>query len=47
MKNADMAMYVAKEEGKNNYQFYSKDIQSQSNKRFSIENKPASCAGAQ
>ena len=37
MKNADMAMYFAKEEGKNNYQFYSKDIQSQSNKRFSIE----------
>jgi EAL domain-containing protein (putative c-di-GMP-specific phosphodiesterase class I) len=30
-------MYFAKEEGKNNYQFYSKDIQSQSNKRFSIE----------
>ena len=37
MKNADIAMYFAKEEGKNNYQFYSKDIQSQSNKRFSIE----------
>ena len=37
IKNADMAMYFAKEEGKNNYQFYSKDIQSQSNKRFSIE----------
>jgi diguanylate cyclase (GGDEF)-like protein/PAS domain S-box-containing protein len=37
IKNADIAMYFAKEEGKNNYQFYSKDIQSQSNKRFSIE----------
>jgi len=37
IKNADIAMYYAKEEGKNNYQFYSKDIQSQSNKRFSIE----------
>ena len=37
MKNADMAMYFAKEEGKNNYQFYSKDIQSQSNERLSIE----------
>jgi diguanylate cyclase (GGDEF)-like protein/PAS domain S-box-containing protein len=37
IKNADMAMYFAKEEGKNNYQFYSKDIQSQSNERFSIE----------
>jgi EAL domain-containing protein (putative c-di-GMP-specific phosphodiesterase class I) len=37
MKNADMAMYFAKEEGKNNYQFYSKDIQSQSKERFCIE----------
>jgi PAS domain S-box-containing protein len=37
MKNADMAMYHAKEEGKNNYQFYSKDIQSQSIEQFSIE----------
>jgi diguanylate cyclase (GGDEF)-like protein len=37
MKNADMAMYFAKEEGKNNYQFYSKDSQSQSNERLSIE----------
>jgi EAL domain-containing protein (putative c-di-GMP-specific phosphodiesterase class I) len=30
-------MYFAKEEGKNNYQFYSKDIQSQSNERLSLE----------
>jgi diguanylate cyclase (GGDEF)-like protein/PAS domain S-box-containing protein len=30
MKNADIAMYFAKEEGKNNYQFYSEDIQSKS-----------------
>jgi diguanylate cyclase (GGDEF)-like protein len=37
MKNADMAMYFAKEKGKNNYQFYSKDIQSESNKRLSME----------
>jgi diguanylate cyclase (GGDEF)-like protein/PAS domain S-box-containing protein len=36
-KNADIAMYFAKEEGKNNYQFYSKDIQSQSNERLSLE----------
>lgn len=37
MKNADIAMYFAKEEGKNNFQFYSKDIQSQSIERLSIE----------
>ena len=37
MKNADIAMYLAKEEGKNNYQFYSKDIQSKSLERLSIE----------
>jgi diguanylate cyclase (GGDEF)-like protein len=37
IKNADIAMYFAKEEGKNNYQFYSKDIQSLSKKRLSIE----------
>jgi diguanylate cyclase (GGDEF)-like protein/PAS domain S-box-containing protein len=37
MKNADIAMYLAKEEGKNNYQFYSEDIQSKSLERLSIE----------
>jgi len=37
IKNADMAMYFAKEEGKNNYRFYSKDIRSQSNERLGIE----------
>jgi diguanylate cyclase (GGDEF)-like protein len=37
MKNADTAMYFAKEEGKNNYQFYSKDIQSLSNEHVSLE----------
>ena len=37
MKNADIAMYFAKEEGKNNYQFYSKDIKSHSNERLAIE----------
>ena len=37
MKNADIAMYFAKEEGKNNYQFYSKEIKTQSTERMSIE----------
>ena len=37
MKTADIAMYAAKEEGKNNYQFYSKGIKSQSIERLLIE----------
>lgn len=37
MKNADAAMYFAKEEGKNNFQFYSKKIQTQSTEHLSIE----------
>jgi EAL domain-containing protein (putative c-di-GMP-specific phosphodiesterase class I) len=37
MKYADIAMYLAKEEGKNNYQFYSEDIRSISLERLSIE----------
>ncbi len=37
MKHADMAMYYAKEEGKNNFQFYSEDIQLQSAGRLAIE----------
>jgi diguanylate cyclase (GGDEF)-like protein len=37
MKNADMAMYFAKEEGKNNFQFYSERTQTQAFEHFSIE----------
>ncbi len=37
MKNADIAMYFAKEEGKNNFQFYSDTLRSMSNERLSIE----------
>jgi EAL domain-containing protein (putative c-di-GMP-specific phosphodiesterase class I) len=37
MKNADIAMYRAKEDGKNNYRFYSEDIQSQSLERMILE----------
>jgi diguanylate cyclase (GGDEF)-like protein/PAS domain S-box-containing protein len=37
MKNADVAMYHAKEEGKNNFQFYSKDIKAQSLERLALE----------
>ncbi|HOG11366.1 MAG: PAS domain S-box protein [Smithellaceae bacterium] len=39
MKNADVAMYFAKEDGKNNFKFYSHDIQSQSARRLSIETR--------
>ena len=37
MKNADMAMYLAKEEGKNNFQFYSKEIRALSIERIALE----------
>ena len=37
MKYADMAMYHAKEEGKNNFQFYSRDLGAVSEKRLRIE----------
>jgi diguanylate cyclase (GGDEF)-like protein/PAS domain S-box-containing protein len=37
MKNADSAMYFAKEEGKNNFQFYSSEINSQSMEKLALE----------
>jgi diguanylate cyclase (GGDEF)-like protein/PAS domain S-box-containing protein len=37
MKNADSAMYFAKEEGKNNFQFYSSEISSATMERLTIE----------
>jgi EAL domain-containing protein (putative c-di-GMP-specific phosphodiesterase class I) len=37
MKQADIAMYLAKEEGKNNFQFYSETIQVQSLERLTLE----------
>jgi diguanylate cyclase (GGDEF)-like protein len=37
MKNADSAMYFAKEEGKNNFQFYSREISSATMERLTIE----------
>jgi diguanylate cyclase (GGDEF)-like protein len=37
MKNADIAMYLAKEEGKNNFQFYSQEIKSRSHERMLLE----------
>ena len=37
IKSADMAMYKAKEKGRNCYHFYSPDIQSQLNRRLELE----------
>jgi diguanylate cyclase (GGDEF)-like protein/PAS domain S-box-containing protein len=37
MKNADMAMYLAKEQGKNNFQFYTEGIKSLSLERLTLE----------
>lgn len=36
-KNADIAMYQAKEEGKNNFQFYSEKLHSESLERLTLE----------
>ncbi|HLX18219.1 MAG TPA: EAL domain-containing protein [Bradyrhizobium sp.] len=36
-KNADMAMYLAKEEGKNNFRFFSREVRSQSIERLKLE----------
>ena len=38
MKNADVAMYFAKEKGRNNYQFFSADMNSRAQERLSVEN---------
>jgi diguanylate cyclase (GGDEF)-like protein/PAS domain S-box-containing protein len=37
IKNGDIAMHRAKEQGRNNYQFYSKDIRSESPGRLALE----------
>lgn len=37
IKNADSAMYVAKSEGKNNFQFFSPEIQAQTSERLAME----------
>ena len=37
MKNADIAMYSAKKEGKNNFQFYSAELKAQSLERLVLE----------
>ena len=38
MKNADIAMYQAKEGGKNNFRFYDENVKSQSLERMMLEN---------
>lgn len=37
MKNADMAMYLAKEQGKNNFQFYTETLKAMSLERLALE----------
>jgi EAL domain-containing protein (putative c-di-GMP-specific phosphodiesterase class I) len=37
MKNADLAMYLAKDDGRNNVRFYSRQIKSQSIERLTLE----------
>ncbi|NOZ10869.1 MAG: EAL domain-containing protein [Gammaproteobacteria bacterium] len=39
LKNADIAMYRAKDMGKNNYQFYSRDMSARAFQRLTLENE--------
>ena len=45
-KNADMAMYLAKEDGKNGYRFFTTEIKAQSIERLTLGNGAAPRAGA-
>ena len=46
MKNADMAMYLAKEEGKNNFQFFTSRMKPHSIERLGARDEPAPRARA-
>jgi diguanylate cyclase (GGDEF)-like protein/PAS domain S-box-containing protein len=39
MKNADTAMYQAKEKGRNNFQFYNSDLNAVTHERITLENR--------
>jgi len=39
LKNADLAMYRAKEQGRNNYQFFSEDLNTRATRRLRMENE--------
>jgi len=39
LKNADMAMYHAKDQGRNNFQFYTESMNIATHERFALENK--------
>ncbi len=38
VKNADIAMYVAKNQGRNSYQFYNRDMNAKAEKNLQMEN---------
>ncbi|MEJ0006956.1 MAG: GGDEF domain-containing protein [Steroidobacteraceae bacterium] len=46
-KNADIAMYQAKAEGKNNFQFYSAKLNAHSLERLALESSLRACAPAE
>jgi len=47
MKNADIAMYQAKEDGKNAFQFYSRDVEQQTLERLTLETQLRNALGLQ
>ena len=47
LKNADAAMYRAKEHGRNNFQFYTSEMNERVNERLALEHAPAPRARAQ
>ena len=46
-KNADSALYRAKEQGRNNYQYYTEELTTRAMERLTNGKRPAPCPGTQ
>lgn len=47
LKNADAAMYRAKEQGRNNFQFFTAEMNAHANEWLALENSLRSGVGAE